>query len=79
MMVISDLDVHLDHFLKSAASAKISSPFPKSTLLSILAQLTASSKCRKGVAELTMALSGLLWDDMVAGPETQRFAVPYAQ
>ncbi|CAK9182976.1 unnamed protein product [Ilex paraguariensis] len=30
------------------------------------------------VGELTMALSDLLWDDMVAGPETQRLAIPYA-
>ncbi|PIN03575.1 Branched chain aminotransferase BCAT1, pyridoxal phosphate enzymes type IV superfamily [Handroanthus impetiginosus] len=29
------------------------------------------------VGELTMALSDLLWEDMVAGPETQRFPVPY--
>ncbi|CAI9088717.1 OLC1v1023136C1 [Oldenlandia corymbosa var. corymbosa] len=30
------------------------------------------------VGELTMALSDLLWEDMVAGPETQRIPVPYA-
>ncbi|EYU26360.1 hypothetical protein ABFS82_08G187900 [Erythranthe guttata] len=29
------------------------------------------------VGELTMALSDLLWHDMVAGPETKRFLVPY--
>lgn len=29
------------------------------------------------VGELTMALSDLLWDDMVAGPETIRTPVPY--
>lgn len=29
------------------------------------------------VGELTMALSDLLWEDMVAGPETQRIPVPY--
>lgn len=29
------------------------------------------------VGELTMALSDLLWEDMVSGPETQRFPVPY--
>ncbi|KAK6132805.1 hypothetical protein DH2020_033448 [Rehmannia glutinosa] len=29
------------------------------------------------VGELTMALSDLLWEDMVAGPETQRLLVPY--
>ena len=29
------------------------------------------------VGELTMALSDLLWDDMVAGPEVQRIPVPY--
>ncbi|XP_009791457.1 D-amino-acid transaminase, chloroplastic isoform X2 [Nicotiana tabacum] len=30
------------------------------------------------VGELTMALSDLLWEDMAAGPETQRIPVPYA-
>ncbi|KAH6795674.1 hypothetical protein C2S51_036660 [Perilla frutescens var. frutescens] len=29
------------------------------------------------VGELTMALSDLLWEDMVAGPQTKRFPVPY--
>jgi len=29
------------------------------------------------VGELTMLLSDLLWDDMVAGPDTQRILVPY--
>lgn len=29
------------------------------------------------VGELTMILSNLLWDDMVAGPEPQRIPVPY--
>ncbi|CAA0816327.1 D-amino-acid transaminase- chloroplastic [Striga hermonthica] len=29
------------------------------------------------VGEVTMALSDLLWEDMVAGPETQRCPVPY--
>ncbi|KAL3631439.1 hypothetical protein CASFOL_024423 [Castilleja foliolosa] len=29
------------------------------------------------VGELTMALSDLLWEDMVAGPQTQRIRVPY--
>ncbi|XP_021890277.1 D-amino-acid transaminase, chloroplastic-like isoform X2 [Carica papaya] len=29
------------------------------------------------VGALTMALSDLLWNDMVAGPDTQRFPVPY--
>lgn len=29
------------------------------------------------VGELTMLLSDLLWDDMVAGPGTQRVHVPY--
>lgn len=31
------------------------------------------------VGELTMALSDLLWDDMVAGPETHRIPVPYQE
>ncbi|GLU15470.1 hypothetical protein SLE2022_319560 [Rubroshorea leprosula] len=43
-----ELDAHLDRFLRSAANAKISSPFPRSTLRSILVQLTASSQCTKG-------------------------------
>nr|ACJ84969.1 unknown [Medicago truncatula] len=43
-----ELDVHLDRFLRSASKAKISSPFPRSTLRSILIQLTAASKLKKG-------------------------------
>ncbi|KAK4387098.1 D-amino-acid transaminase, chloroplastic [Sesamum angolense] len=43
-----ELDVHLDRFLRSASKARIVSPFPKSTLRSILVQLTAASNCRKG-------------------------------
>ncbi|OWM88635.1 hypothetical protein CDL15_Pgr002402 [Punica granatum] len=43
-----ELDVHLDRFLRSAAKARISSPFPQSTLRSILIQLTAASQCTKG-------------------------------
>ncbi|KAL6999566.1 aminodeoxychorismate lyase [Sarracenia purpurea var. burkii] len=43
-----ELDVHLDRFLRSASKAKISSPFPRSTLRTILIQLAAASKCRKG-------------------------------
>lgn len=43
-----ELDVHLDRFLRSASKAKISSPFPRSTLRSILIQLTAISQCKKG-------------------------------
>jgi 4-amino-4-deoxychorismate lyase len=31
------------------------------------------------VGELTMALSDLLWDDMVAGPATLRIPVPYEE
>lgn len=45
---IYELDVHLDRFLRSASKAKIVSPFPKSTLRSILIQLAVASKCRKG-------------------------------
>ncbi|KAM0061241.1 putative aminodeoxychorismate lyase, D-amino-acid transaminase [Helianthus debilis subsp. tardiflorus] len=29
------------------------------------------------VEELTMVLSDLVWEDMVAGPETHRIKVPY--
>lgn len=43
-----ELDVHLDRFLRSASQAKISSPFPQSTLRSILIQMTAASQCKKG-------------------------------
>ncbi|KAL5564298.1 hypothetical protein UlMin_028477 [Ulmus minor] len=43
-----ELDGHLDRFLRSASKAKISSPFPQSTLRSILIQLAAASKCKKG-------------------------------
>ncbi|KAL3503183.1 hypothetical protein ACH5RR_037632 [Cinchona calisaya] len=43
-----ELDVHLTRFLKSASKARIASPFPKSTLRSILIQLAAASQCRKG-------------------------------
>ncbi|KAI5571491.1 hypothetical protein BDE02_11G098200 [Populus trichocarpa] len=43
-----ELDVHLDRFLRSASKARIASPFPCSTLRSILIQLAAASKCKKG-------------------------------
>ncbi|KAL3508708.1 hypothetical protein ACH5RR_028109 [Cinchona calisaya] len=43
-----ELDVHLNRFLKSASKAKIASPFPQTTLRSILIQLAAASQCRKG-------------------------------
>ncbi len=43
-----ELDVHLDRFLRSASKAKISSPFPRSALRSILVQLSAASQCKKG-------------------------------
>ncbi|XP_068666323.1 D-amino-acid transaminase, chloroplastic-like [Aristolochia californica] len=43
-----ELDTHLDRFLRSASAAKISSPFPRSTLCTILIQLAAASKCKKG-------------------------------
>ncbi|PIA36550.1 hypothetical protein AQUCO_03300024v1 [Aquilegia coerulea] len=43
-----ELDVHIDRFLKSASKARISSPFPRSTLRSILVQMTAVSQCKKG-------------------------------
>ncbi|KAJ0963126.1 hypothetical protein J5N97_028248 [Dioscorea zingiberensis] len=43
-----ELDTHLDRFLRSAAKAKISSPFPRETLRSILIQMTAASTCKKG-------------------------------
>ncbi|XP_010260309.1 PREDICTED: D-amino-acid transaminase, chloroplastic-like isoform X2 [Nelumbo nucifera] len=45
---IYDLDHHLDRLLRSASKAKIPPPFPRSTLRSILLQLTAVSQCRNG-------------------------------
>ncbi|XP_062094484.1 D-amino-acid transaminase, chloroplastic-like isoform X2 [Humulus lupulus] len=43
-----ELDNHLDRFLRSASKAEVSSPFPQSTLRSILLQLAAASKHKKG-------------------------------
>lgn len=43
-----ELDTHIDRFLRSAAKARISSPFPRETLRTILIQMTAASKCKKG-------------------------------
>ncbi|KAB2086541.1 hypothetical protein ES319_A04G039700v1 [Gossypium barbadense] len=43
-----ELDAHLDRFLRSASKARISPPFPRSTLRSILVQLTAASQCKEG-------------------------------
>jgi len=43
-----ELDPHLDRFLRSAARARIASPFPRDTLRRILIQTTAASGCRRG-------------------------------
>lgn len=43
-----ELEAHLDRFLRSASKAKISPPFPRSTLRRILLQLAAASKHKKG-------------------------------
>ncbi|KAH7512589.1 hypothetical protein FEM48_Zijuj12G0106800 [Ziziphus jujuba var. spinosa] len=43
-----ELDAHLDRFLSSASKAKISSPFSRSTLRSILLQLAAASQLKTG-------------------------------
>ncbi|XP_039072208.1 D-amino-acid transaminase, chloroplastic-like isoform X2 [Hibiscus syriacus] len=43
-----ELDAHLDRFLRSASKARITSPFPRSTLRSILVQLTMASQCKEG-------------------------------
>ncbi|TYI32293.1 hypothetical protein ES332_A04G049600v1 [Gossypium tomentosum] len=43
-----ELDAHLDRFRRSASKARISPPFPRSTLRSILVQLTAASQCKEG-------------------------------
>ncbi|KAM1755473.1 hypothetical protein ACFX12_007800 [Malus domestica] len=45
---IYELDVHLNRFLRSSSKAKISSPFPRSTLRTILVQLAAASQIKKG-------------------------------
>lgn len=42
------MDVHINRFLRSASKARIASPFTFSELKSILIQLSAASKCRKG-------------------------------
>ncbi|XP_006643973.2 D-amino-acid transaminase, chloroplastic-like isoform X2 [Oryza brachyantha] len=43
-----ELDPHLDRFLRSAAKARIGTPFPRDTLRGILVQMTAASNCRRG-------------------------------
>ncbi|XP_055824854.1 D-amino-acid transaminase, chloroplastic-like isoform X1 [Solanum dulcamara] len=43
-----ELDVHINRILRSASKARIASPFTFSELKSILIQLSAASKCRKG-------------------------------
>lgn len=43
-----ELDVHLNRFLRSASKARITSPFDRSTLRSILVQLAAASQIKKG-------------------------------
>lgn len=43
-----ELDAHLDRFLRSASKAKITSPFPREILRSILIEMTAASKCKRG-------------------------------
>ncbi|CAN1179393.1 D-amino-acid transaminase, chloroplastic [Linum perenne] len=43
-----ELDVHIDRILTSASKARISSPFPKDKIRSILIQMAAASKCKKG-------------------------------
>ncbi|KAG8052481.1 hypothetical protein GUJ93_ZPchr0001g29627 [Zizania palustris] len=43
-----ELDPHLDRFLRSAAKARVGTPFPRDTLRSILVQMTAASNCRRG-------------------------------
>lgn len=43
-----ELDAHIDRFLRSASKAKISPPFPRSILRSILIQLTTVSQLKKG-------------------------------
>eukprot|EP00249_Psilotum_nudum_P016593 c25898_g1_i3 orf=95-1102(-) len=44
-----ELDAHLDRLLRSAAMAKIASPFSRSSLRDILVQTVASSNCRQGL------------------------------
>nr|GMC74694.1 D-amino-acid transaminase, chloroplastic-like [Ipomoea batatas] len=48
VLYLYELDAHLDRFLRSASKARIVSPHSRSELRSILIQLAAVSKCRKG-------------------------------
>lgn len=43
-----ELDQHLDRFVRSASMAKISLPFDRETMRSILIQTVSASKCRNG-------------------------------
>ncbi|KAK6789306.1 hypothetical protein RDI58_013105 [Solanum bulbocastanum] len=43
-----ELDVHINRFFRSTSKDRIVSPFTFSELKSILIQLSAASKCRKG-------------------------------
>uniref|UniRef100_A0A0E0CIZ7 Uncharacterized protein n=1 Tax=Oryza meridionalis TaxID=40149 RepID=A0A0E0CIZ7_9ORYZ len=43
-----ELEQHLDRFLKSASMAKITLPFDRSTIRSILIQTVSASKCTQG-------------------------------
>ncbi|KAI3675013.1 hypothetical protein L1987_84594 [Smallanthus sonchifolius] len=68
-----ELDGHLDRILVSASKAKISPPFPKSRLRSILIQLASQSKCKKGT--LRYWLSAGPGDFLLtpSGPSTSAF------
>ncbi|VAH75043.1 unnamed protein product [Triticum turgidum subsp. durum] len=79
-----ELDAHLDRFLRSAAQAKVGTPFPRDTLRSILVQMTAASGCRKGSIRYWLS-SGpgdfLLSSSGCPGPAFYAVAIPsdYAQ
>ncbi|CAL0326543.1 unnamed protein product [Lupinus luteus] len=72
---IYELDVHLDRFLRSSSAAKISSPFPRSTLRSILIQLTTVSNCKKGTLRYWLSVGP---GDFLLSPKGCRTPAFYA-
>lgn len=53
--------------------ASLTSPKPSSCSHGDIVTLDVVGK----VGALTLALSDLLWEDMIAGPETHRLRIPY--
>ena len=74
-----ELDPHLDRFLRSAAKARIGTPFPRDTLRSILVQMTAASNCRRGSIRYWLSAGGgdfLLSSAGCAGPAFYAVVIP---